>query len=286
MSGGSSLKNPKNCQCIGRHREEFYTFACLIQKTIFKTSKMRKIKEMRIVLSMALIALMGMNLSACFDPVSNEYRVTVPTFATVTKNEAGKVRLYLDENRGILEPNAKSEAVDWGDAVRVRIMYDLPMVSGSTTSMENLRFSTPLRSAVKVDTVQMVDITDKGCMLPTDTLLAFNVQAYRGYVTMQVWNGNNFDFDMTCSYDRKTFDGENLYLNLHYKEGDGVWMKDFYQTVSAPFPSFLTEPGVVTSDSLKVHLIAPVWYRAGRDSAYVDTVTCKISRYRLEQPTY
>lgn len=234
------------------------------------------------------LSLVTMSLVSCFDPVENEYRITVPTFATVTKNEAGKVRLYLDENRGILEPDSKSGNINWGDAVRVMIKYDLPIIS-STTSMENLRFSTPVRSAVKIDTVSMVDVTgveELPASLPVDTLLAFSFQAYRGFVTMQVWNGNNFDFDMTCSYDRTQFDGENLYLTLHYAEGKGVWNKDFLQTVSAPLPAFLNEPGVVTSDSLNIHLIAPVWYRSGMDSAFIDTVSHKISRYRLTPPTY
>lgn len=243
---------------------------------------------MRTTLFMALMAMMGVNLTSCFEPVKNEYRVTVPTFATVTKNEEGKVRLYLDENRGILEPSDKSEAINWGDAVRVRIMYDLPMVTAETT-MENLRFRTPLRSAVKVDTVQMVDITGMDTLpasLKCDTLIYFKMNAYRGFVNMEVWNANNFDFDMTCSYDREKFDGENLYLNLHYTEGKGVWMKDFLPTVSAPLPAFLNEPGVVTSDSLNIHMMAPVWYDSAKDSACIDTVSFKISRYRLAQPTY
>ena len=45
---------------------------------------------------------------SCFDGVENEYRVTVPTFATVTHDEVGNVRLYLDEGRGILDPSSES----------------------------------------------------------------------------------------------------------------------------------------------------------------------------------
>ena len=64
---------------------------------------------------MVALSMMSSVMMSCFDPVTNEYRVTVPTYATVTKNEEGKVRLYLDENRGILTPNEKSEAINWGD---------------------------------------------------------------------------------------------------------------------------------------------------------------------------
>ena len=77
---------------------------------------------------MIVLSAMSLNLVSCFDAVENEYRVTVPTFATVTKNEAGKVRLYLDENRGILTPHEKSEAINWGElATIVEACYDVPL---------------------------------------------------------------------------------------------------------------------------------------------------------------
>jgi hypothetical protein len=237
---------------------------------------------------MIVLSAMSLNLVSCFDAVENEYRVTVPTFATVTKNEAGKVRLYLDENRGILTPHEKSEAINWGDAVRVRITYDLPTLS-TNSSIENTYFSTPVRSASKIDTVSMVDVTDNDALLASlggDTLGVYMIQAYRGYLTVQVYNATNRDFDMTYSYDRNNFDGENLYLNLHYTESDKAWGNGFLPCASAALPDFLTEKGMVTSDTLNIHVIAPVWYDQKRDSAYADTATCKISRYRLAQPTY
>lgn len=226
---------------------------------------------------------------SCFDGVENEYRVTVPTFATVTHDEEGNVRLYLDEGRGILDPSSESANIKWGDAVRVMIRYDLPIITGDNISMENTRFKSIVRSAVKIDTVSMVDVTgmDKyPSTLGNDTLLGFTMHAYRGYVTMQAWTATNFNFDMNCSFDRNKFDGENLYLNLHYNEKAGTWNNEFLQTVSATLPDFVRTPGAVTSDSLKIIMTAPVWYSSAKDSVYTDTVTCKISRTRLNPPTY
>ena len=226
---------------------------------------------------------------SCFDGVENEYRVTVPTFATVTHDEVGNVRLYLDEGRGILDPSSESANIKWGDAVRVMIKYDLPIITGDNISMENTRFKSIVRSAVKIDTVSMVDVTgmDKyPSTLGNDTLLGFTMHAYRGYVTMQAWTATNFNFDMNCSFDRNKFDGENLYLNLHYNEKAGTWNNEFLQTVSATLPDFVRTPGAVTSDSLKIIMTAPVWYSSAKDSVYTDTVTCKISRARLNPPTY
>lgn len=226
-------------------------------------------------------------LVSCFDGVENSYRVTVPTFATVTHDDAGNVRLYLDEGRGIIDPSTKSADINWGNAVRAMIKYDLPIISGENKSMEDTRFKGIVRSAVKIDTVALVDVTDvEANTLGNDTLLGFNFQAYRGFITVQAWTANNFNFDMTCSFDRNKFDGENLYLNLHYTEKPGTWNNDFLQTVSATLPAFVRKPGAVTSDSLKIIMSAPVWYDSKRDSAYTDTLTFKIGRGRLNPPTY
>lgn len=235
-----------------------------------------------------LFSMAALNLVSCLDAAENEYRVTVPTFATVTHDDAGNVRLYLDEGRGIIDPSTESADIKWGDAVRVMIKYDLPIItSGDDFSMETTRFKGIVRSAVKIDTVAMADVTglsEQPAWLGNDTLLGFSFHAYWGYLTMQAWTGNNFNFDMTCSYDRNEFDGENLYLKLHYAEKSGTWNNEFLQTVSTPFPDFLT--GAVTADSLNIVMTAPVWYNSSKDSVYTDTVAFKISRHRLTQPTY
>lgn len=247
-------------------------------------------KKTYVTLCVTMLSAMALSLVSCFDGVENEYRITVPTFATVTRNEAGAVRLYMDEKRGIIEPTKESVPINWDDAVRVMIKYDLPIIGdNNTTSLEDVRFKGIVRSAVKIDTVTLKDVTGMEAPLATlgcDTVRGFNFHAYQGYLTMQVWNGNNFNFDMNCSYDREKFDGENLYLNLHYTEKAGAWKNDFLQTVSAPLPDFLLAPGVVKSDSLNIIMTAPVWYNANQDSAYTDTVSFKISRSRLNAPTY
>ena len=267
----------------------FYNFASDFEQTIRKIDLLKTMKKLHAAFCVATFALISSVMTSCFDPVTNEYRVTVPTYATVALSDEGKVRLYLDENRGILTPNEKSEAINWGDAVRVMIKYDLPFVGTDVTSMENYFFKSQVRSAVKVDTVSMVDITDMEEMpswLKGDTLGVFKVQAYRGYLTTQVWNATNLDFKMTYSYDRNKFDGKNLYQNLHYTETDKTWNKDFLPSASALLPAFLSEKGVVTSDTLNIHVIAPVWYDRNKDSAYVDTAVCRISKYRLTEPKY
>lgn len=247
-------------------------------------------KKIRTAICLSALSAIATSLVSCFDGVENEYRVTVPTFATVTHDEAGHVRLYLDEGRGILEPGPKSADINWGDAVRVMIKYDLPIIGSETTSMESVRFKGIVRNAVKLDTVALVNATgmDKAQVdaLDKDTVLAFNFHAYWGYITMQAWTANNFNFDMTCSYDTTGFDGENLYLKMHYAEKKGTWNYDFLQTATARLPEFLTQKGVVTSDSLNIIMTAPVWYNANRDSVYTDTVKFKISRGRLAAPTY
>lgn len=246
-------------------------------------------KMTRIALCISVLSTMIFTLASCFDGVENEYRITVPSFATVTHDQAGNVRLYLDERRGIIDPSPKSANIKWGDAVRVMIKYDLPIITGEAVQMENVRFKGVVRSAVKIDTVSMVDVTGMETYpntLGNDTLLAFNFHAYWGFITAQVWMANNFNFDMGFSYDREKFDGENLYVNLHYKEKPGTWNNEFLQTVSTALPEFVRKEGAVTSDSLNIIMSAPVWCDAKKDSAYVDTVRFKISRGRLTPPTY
>lgn len=244
-------------------------------------------KSMHTALYMVVLSTMIMSLASCFDAAENEYRVTVPIFATVTHDEAGNTRLYLDEGRGIIDPSSESANIKWGDAVRVMVRYDLPIITSEKISMETTRFKGIVRSAVKIDTVAMQNVTGLSQMpstLGNDTLLGFNFHAYWGYVTMQAWVANNFNFDMTCSYDTTGFDGENLHLRLHYKEKPGAWGNEFLQTISAPLPSFLKDK--VKADSLNIIMTAPVWYNADHDSAYVDTVKFKIGRGRLTQPSY
>lgn len=247
--------------------------------------------EISKVIKGLLIAVCGVCMVSCLDEVSNEYRVTVSAFGTVTYDEDGAVRIYMDEGRGIIEPNAKSAPINWGNTVRARIQYDLPFVSSDekVTSMETYRFRGVVREALRVDTVQLLDMTGRSSQvasLPTDTLYNFHASAYWGFLTMHAVPNNNKGFRMTCSYDRNEFDGETLNLKLHYTEGEGSWNRGFTQTASAELPAFLREEGVVKSDTLQIVVTAPVWYSTARDSAYVDTVKFQISRQRLTPPQY
>ena len=248
-------------------------------------------KKLHAALCMVALLMVSLNMVSCLDAVEQEYRVTVPTFATVTHSEDGKVRLYLDENRGILNVSEKSADINWGNAVRTWVYYDLPIVGvgSEEINMESVIFNGIVRSATKIDTVSLVDVTgmeELPSTLGNDTLHGFKIQAYRGYLTLQTWVTNNQNFYMTCSYDREKFDGENLYMNLHYKKMEGTWHTDILQTVCAPLPAFLLEPNVVKADSLNIIVSAPVWSEVKKDSAYVDNARTKISSNRLNQPTY
>lgn len=247
-------------------------------------------KRLHTALSIVVLLTMITSLASCFDAAENEYRVTVPTFATVTHDEeTGKVRLYLDEGRGVIDPSTESANINWGNAARALIRYDLPIISSDGISMENWKFKGIVRSAIKVDTVPLVNVTGMETLpasLGNDTLRGFTFHAYWGYITMQAWTGNNSNFEMTCSYDTTGFDGENLHLKLHYKEKPGTWNYDFLQTVSVTLPDFVRTPGAVKSDSLNIIMTAPVWYSVAKDSAFVDTTTFKLSRGRLTPPTY
>ena len=53
-------------------------------------------KKLHAALCMVALLMVSLNMVSCLDAVEQEYRVTVPTFATVTHSEDGKVRLYLD----------------------------------------------------------------------------------------------------------------------------------------------------------------------------------------------
>lgn len=234
-----------------------------------------------------LLAICGICLASCLDDASSEYRVTVAALGTVTHDDDGKVRIYMDEGRGVIEPNEKSAAISWGNTVRARIQYDLPIVSPEqATSLETLRFRGVVRDALKIDTVSLVDVTGKSLILPTDTLFNFGVQAYWGFLTLYAMPNNNKNFHMTCSYDRREFDGQTLNLKLHYTEKEGSWNRGITQTVSAELPAFLRENGMVTSDTLQIVLTAPVWASTAKDSAFVDTMRFKISRSRLTPPQY
>lgn len=234
-----------------------------------------------------LLAVCGICMTSCLDEVSNEMRVTVTALGTVTHSEDGKVRIYMDEGRGVIEPNDKSANIAWGNTVRARIQYDLPVVSSDDlTSMETFRFRGVVRDALKIDTVGLVDMTGKDTVLPSDTLYNFSASAYWGFLTLLAVPNNNNDFHMTCSYDRNEFDGKNLHLRLHYTEKEGTWGRVFTQTTCAELPAFLRESGVVTSDTLQIVVTAPVWYSTAKDSSYVDTLRLQISRNRLTPPQY
>ncbi len=234
-------------------------------------------------IGLAAMACMAL-LSSCFDAAKNEYYYTVSTFATVTRSETGEYRLYLDQGRGIVDPNEKSKDINWGDTKRAIVYYDIPFVD---TLYDNTRFKTNVRDAWKIDVVDMVDVTgmDKlPASLGTDTLYAYDFQAYWGYVTLSVNPGNRENFYMTCSYDRDEFKGDTLFLNLHYQRRQGSWNMAIPQTVCAEIPAFVRD--AVRSDSLCIALRAQRWYSGAADSLVNDTQYYKVASNRLTPPSY
>lgn len=234
----------------------------------------------------------GMCVSSCLEEVANEFRVTAGAFATVTHDDAGNVCLYLDEGRGIVTPSSESDPVEWGNAVRVYLNYDLPVYRDLPVSMEDEHFTTIVRGPVhRIDTIKMTDVAglDKlPSILGSDTLEGYySFDAYRGFVTARVTSKSLRRYDLRLSYDSEKFGGDTLYLRLHCAERNEAWNGGFvYQPVSAEIPEFLRQPGVVSADSLLIVMTTPIWFNGGHDSAYIDTTSFWIQNHRLTPPIY
>lgn len=230
-------------------------------------------------------------LASCLDAAENEYRMTVATYATVLGDGAGKYRLYLDQGRGIVTPSSESAAINWGNARRAYIKYDLPLLS---EVKENTAFSTIVREAKKIEVVDLVDVTGMETLpdtLGTEVMNGFAFQAYWGYITMQASIGNSHDFRMTCSYDRDRFVVDDslvcdtLFLDLHYTTLEGDWSMDIPQTVCAEIPAFVSQ--AARADSVLIAMTGNVWYNSiKKDSVMSLTRAFKVSRARLVPPTY
>ena len=86
---------------------------------------MRTLGKMKLGL-LTVMAVLSMAVTSCWDGVENSYTYTVSTFATVTTNGNGDYKLYLDEGRGILRPDASTN-INWGDTKRAFIQYNIPI---------------------------------------------------------------------------------------------------------------------------------------------------------------
>lgn len=252
----------------------------------------RKRKRLWRLNFLLVLLVAGVCVSSCLEEVENEYRVTASAFATVVHGEDGNVRLYLDERRGIVTPSGESDPVEWGDAVRVCVNYDLPVYRELPSSMEDEHFTTIVRSPVhRVDTVRMIDVAgmDKlPSVLGNDTLDGYySFDAYRGFVTARVSAYSLRRFDLRFSYDSEKFGGDTLYLRLHCTERNEAWNGSFaYQPICAEIPENIRQSGLVSPDSLLIVMTAPIWFRGGHDSAYIDTTTFWINSHRLTPPAY
>ena len=232
---------------------------------------------------MALIV--SLVFTSCFGDVDNEYRVTVSAFATVAENGNGAYRLFLDERRGILEPNEDTN-ISWGDARRVRIQYDLPYADSIG---ENTRFKSRVVSAVKVPVLPLVDltgITELPDTLGTEAVYGFTVSAYRGYMTLETYADYNASAgaSLNYSYDRSAFKGDTLFLDLHYKNKAAGSTSTLNLVTCYEIPEFVRNS--ITSDSLCIAVEGRAWKNTNK----LETTTLKryfkISRRRLTPPTY
>lgn len=251
--------------------------------------KGNKRKEKSILLALAATVIVC--LTSCLDSASNEYRITVPTYATVTTDGAGNYKLYLDEGRGVVVPSPKSAEINWGDTRRAYIWYDIPITSSELK--DYTQYSTIVRDARRIDVVETVNLTgmtEFPDTLGTEVVNDFAFQAYWGFLTMQASTGSTDNFSMTCSYDEGSLVNDTasvcdtLRLNFHYAKRDGVWSTDLQPTVCAEIPSLVR--GKVLTDSLCITLTGNVWYDSAKDSVVTRTRSFKIARGRLTPPEY
>ncbi len=247
-------------------------------------------KKWKMALSPTVICLLGVVMASCLDAAENEYRVTAPTFATVTTDGAGNYRLYLDENRGIVIPSEESAVKNWRNARRAYIKYDLPYLN---EVKETTSFKAVVRDAKRLEVVELADVT--GLETLPDTLGAevvgnFDFQVYWGYMTMQVAPGNNNSCRLTCSYDRSRFVNDEamrcdtLFMNLHYAKSNGTWNMEIPQTVCAELPAFVRS--TTTADSLCIVVSGRVWYDSRKDSVVTLSRGFKTGCARLTPPSY
>lgn len=232
------------------------------------------------------MCLMATICVSCLEKTENNFRVTVPTYATVTYDGAGGVRLFMDERRGVVTPSAESAVKDWKDARRVYLKYDLPMLD---TVYETRKYTTIIRDAHKLEVVDLVDVTGMEQLpaeLGDEVVADFNFHAYRGYITIQAAAGNSSACDITCSYDRDRSSGDTLFLRLHYARKEGSWnIGDIPPTVSAEIPSFLQ--GQVKADNLCIVMTGKVWKDFSTKKDTIELVrTFDVSRGRLTTPEY
>lgn len=246
-------------------------------------------KKWKIALLPAM-CLLGMVVASCLDAAENEYRVTAPTFATVTTDGAGNYRLYLDQKRGIVIPKEESAVKNWKNTRRAYIKYDLPYLN---EVKETTSFKTIVRDAKRIEVVELADVTGLETLpdtLGSETVSNFDIQAYWGYLTLWAAPGNSSSCRMTCSYDRNrfvndtTFVCDTLFMNLHYATGTGSWNMEIPQTVCAEIPEFVRSQ--TTADSLCIVVSGKVWYDSRKDSVVTLSRAFNIGSVRLEAPSY
>ncbi|MBQ8360380.1 MAG: hypothetical protein IJX44_00350 [Bacteroidaceae bacterium] len=236
------------------------------------------------------VCLLGLVVASCLDAAENEYRVTAPTFATVTTDGAGNYRLYLDEKRGILIPSEESAVKHWKNTRRAYIKYDLPYLN---EVKETTSFRTIVRDAKRIEVVDLADVTGLEVLpdtLGTEVVNNFALHAYWGYITLQVASGNNNNCRLTCSYDRNRFVNDEkmkcdtLFMDLHYAKGNGTWNMEIPQTVCAEIPDFVRSK--TTADSLCIVVSGKVWYDSRKDSVVTLSRGFRMGRVRLDTPSY
>lgn len=236
---------------------------------------------------MGAVALLMVVLTSCLGGEGNTYRITATTFATVTNDGAGSYRLFLDENRGILEPTDESP-INWGDAERVLLQYDIPFAD---TITDNTRFKSIVRSATKVPVVPLIDVTGLETLpdsLGNDGVVNLDITAYRGYLTIHaiVERSRSGKYSLYYSYDTDAFKGDTLNLNLHYLYSDeNSSSSDYVNHLDcAVIPAFVRDR--VVGDSLYVTLSAEMWKDSNKTSKGRVTRCVSVSKRRLTPPAY
>lgn len=248
--------------------------------------RVNKMKIKRIGFWSTIFMLMGM-LTSCLEGEGNTYRITATTFATVTNNGAGSYRLFLDENRGILEPTEDSP-IKWGNAERVLLQYDIPFAD---TITDNTRFKSIVRSATKVPVVPLIDVTGLSQLpdsLGNDGVINLDITAYRGYLTIHtiVERSRTGKYSLYYSYDTDAFKGDTLNLNLHYRYSDeNSTSSDYVNHLEcAVIPEFVRNK--VVGDSLYVTLSADMWRDSNKTETERVSRCVSVSKRRLTPPTY
>ena len=245
---------------------------------------MKKLGKMKLSL-LAIMAFLSITITSCWDGVDNSYTYTVSTFATVTSNGKGDYKLYLDEGRGILKPDASTN-INWVDTKRSLIQYNIPIADSVG---ENTVFTSKVVYASKMPVMNFVDVTGLTSLpdsLGSDVVTDFYLSAYRGFIninTVTEKNGND-PASLHFSYDQNKFKGDTLFLNLHYGASKYPNSSLVNYISSFEVPGFVREG--LTADSLCIAVTGLIWNTSDQLETRTVTRTAKLWRRRLTPPTY